>query len=148
MWIKNHSTHNLTTARKAAEEEGEKQHAAQGTGRARSDLWLASEPELHLAVVQRFASNEQPHTPLPRSSATATHANTPALPRNQPARSVSNVAMTAEHELNTEAPLPTVPAPAPRSGSAPRPAPAQSSCEAGGHQDWLAVKLKEKKWNK
>lgn len=72
----------------------------------------------------------------------------PALPQNQPAHIVSNVATTAEHELNAEAPLPTVPAPAPRSASAPRLAPAQSSCEAGGHQNWLAIKLKERKWNK
>lgn len=45
-------------ARKTAEGEGEKQYAARGTGTARSDLWLASDPELHLTTVQSFASNE------------------------------------------------------------------------------------------
>lgn len=148
MWIKNYSTHNLTTARKTAVEEGEKQHAARGTGTARSDLWLASEPELHLTVVQSFESKEQLHVPLPCFSAMVTNANMPALPQNQPADSVSNAATTAEHELNAEAPLPTAPAPAPSSASAPWLAPVQSSCEAGGHQDWLAIKLKERKWNK
>lgn len=72
MWIKNPSIHNLTTARKAAEEEREKQHAAQRT--ASGDLWVENRPGLRLPGVPSSAAAAQPrrlgHTrsPVPTSS--------------------------------------------------------------------------------